>query len=80
MSPATGHEITDAYAKMRLEILMPILGHASMSHADFTALERAFSALARHNEDAGHQAIIGRRHGGAPRFEDDADRDNPSRR
>jgi predicted MarR family transcription regulator len=75
-----GHAITDAYAKMRLKILMPILGNANMSHADFTALERAFSALARHYEDAGHQAIIGRRRGGAQLFEDDADRDNPGRR
>jgi len=76
---AAGRRITDAYARMRAEILVPILGSASGSPSDFVALQRAFGALARHYEDAGHQAIIGRRRIGARHFED-ADESDRGRR
>jgi hypothetical protein len=73
---AAGRRITDAYAKMRAALLLPVLGGAGTAPADFAALQRAFGALARHYEDAGHQAIIGRRRIGAPHFEnaDESDR------
>ena len=67
-----GRAITAAYAKMRAEILMPILGAADGAKSEFAALERAFGALSRHYEDAGHQAIIGRRRAGTPRFDGEA--------
>jgi predicted MarR family transcription regulator len=56
-----GRRVTDAYACMRAEILMPIAALASMGAADHAALQSALSQLARQYEDAGHQAIIGRR-------------------
>lgn len=74
---AAGRRITDAYAKMRAAILLPVLGGAGTAPSDFAALQRAFGALARHYEDAGHQAIIGRRRIGGTHFDDadESDRD-----
>jgi predicted MarR family transcription regulator len=66
---ATGRAITDAYARLRAELLLPVLGTAG-SAEDFAALQRAFATLSRQYEDAGHQAIIGRRGIGARHFDD----------
>jgi predicted MarR family transcription regulator len=61
-----GRDVTDAYSRMRLEILMPLLDKPNAGSMDSAALGRAFSVLARHYEEAGHGALIGRRRGLAP--------------
>ncbi|MGE0733863.1 MAG: winged helix DNA-binding protein [Alphaproteobacteria bacterium] len=57
---AAGRAATDAYARMRAEILMPIV-EGDTAPIDLAALERTLGILARHYEQAGHQAIMGRR-------------------
>lgn len=55
---AAGRAATDAYARMRAEIVMPILGESGAA-LDCAALERSLGMLARHYEEAGHHAIMG---------------------
>jgi predicted MarR family transcription regulator len=75
---AAGRAITDAYSRMRVDILMPILNDSNAGNLDSAALVRAFSVLARQYEDAGHYALIGRRRNVAS-SEDEATRGDASR-
>lgn len=68
---SVGRAVTDAYARLRAEVLLPLLGMAGASPDDFAALQRTFATLSRQYEDAGHQAIIGRRGLGAHHFDED---------
>jgi predicted MarR family transcription regulator len=60
---AAGRDATDAYSRMRLEILMPLLDGSNGGALDSAGLGRALGALARHYEEAGHRALMGRRRG-----------------
>jgi predicted MarR family transcription regulator len=62
---AAGRASTNSYAAIRAGILLPLM--ADDPQIDTVDLERCLAVLARHYQDAGHRAIVGRhRLAGAP--------------